>query len=94
MALLDETAKGVYVIAVTPFTETGALDHLRQGIEHGDAARRRVDAFEILDRIAAAGLDKEVVDGNHPWLCFLRGCRCASKSPSARTSRSICSRVL
>lgn len=26
MALLDETAKGVYVIAVTPFTETGALD--------------------------------------------------------------------
>jgi 4-hydroxy-tetrahydrodipicolinate synthase len=26
MALLDETADGVYVIAVTPFTETGALD--------------------------------------------------------------------
>ena len=26
MALLDETARGVYVIAVTPFTETGALD--------------------------------------------------------------------
>jgi 4-hydroxy-tetrahydrodipicolinate synthase len=26
MAQLDETAKGVYVIAVTPFTETGALD--------------------------------------------------------------------
>ena len=26
MALLDESAKGVYVIAVTPFTETGALD--------------------------------------------------------------------
>ncbi|MGO4816365.1 dihydrodipicolinate synthase family protein, partial [Cupriavidus sp. 2MCAB6] len=26
MALLDEGAKGVYVIAVTPFTEDGALD--------------------------------------------------------------------
>jgi 4-hydroxy-tetrahydrodipicolinate synthase len=26
MTLLDETADGVYVIAVTPFTETGALD--------------------------------------------------------------------
>lgn len=26
MALLDESAKGVYVIAVTPFTEDGALD--------------------------------------------------------------------
>ncbi|MBR0827729.1 dihydrodipicolinate synthase family protein [Bradyrhizobium manausense] len=26
MALLNETANGVYVIAVTPFTETGALD--------------------------------------------------------------------
>lgn len=26
MALLDETADGVYVIAVTPFTETGSLD--------------------------------------------------------------------
>jgi 4-hydroxy-tetrahydrodipicolinate synthase len=26
MTLLDETAKGVYIIAVTPFTETGALD--------------------------------------------------------------------
>jgi 4-hydroxy-tetrahydrodipicolinate synthase len=26
MKLLDETAKGVYVIAVTPFTEEGALD--------------------------------------------------------------------
>ncbi len=26
MALLNEDAKGVYVIAVTPFTETGALD--------------------------------------------------------------------
>ena len=26
MAILDETAKGVYVIAVTPFTDNGALD--------------------------------------------------------------------
>jgi 4-hydroxy-tetrahydrodipicolinate synthase len=26
MTLLDETAKGVYVIAVTPFTDTGAID--------------------------------------------------------------------
>ena len=26
MALLDESAKGVYVIAVTPFTDDGALD--------------------------------------------------------------------
>ena len=26
LALLDETATGVFVIAVTPFTETGALD--------------------------------------------------------------------
>ena len=26
MPLLDETAKGIYVIAVTPFTDDGALD--------------------------------------------------------------------
>ncbi len=26
MSMLDETATGVFVIAVTPFTETGALD--------------------------------------------------------------------
>lgn len=27
MALLSEAATGVYIIAVTPFTETGALDY-------------------------------------------------------------------
>lgn len=26
MALLDQNAKGVFVISVTPFTETGAID--------------------------------------------------------------------
>lgn len=37
MALLNETATGVYVIAVTPFTETGALDL--------DSADRMVDFY-------------------------------------------------
>jgi 4-hydroxy-tetrahydrodipicolinate synthase len=37
MALLNETANGVYVIAVTPFTETGALDL--------DSADRMVDFY-------------------------------------------------
>ena len=37
MALLDETADGVYVIAVTPFTETGALDL--------DSTERMVDFY-------------------------------------------------
>jgi 4-hydroxy-tetrahydrodipicolinate synthase len=37
MTLLNETAKGVYVIAVTPFTDTGALDL--------DSADRMVDFY-------------------------------------------------
>ncbi len=34
--------------------EPGPFDHLRQGIEHGDAARRRIDPLEIIERVAFA----------------------------------------
>jgi len=57
MSLLNETAKGVYVIACTPFTETGALD-----LESTD---RMVDFY--LER-GAAGLTVLGIMGEAPKL--------------------------
>lgn len=57
MALLDETARGVYVIAVTPFTDTGALDL--------DSTDRMVDFY--LER-GATGLTVLGMMGEAPKL--------------------------
>lgn len=57
MTLLNETARGVYVIAVTPFTETGALDL--------DSADRMVEFY--LDK-GATGLTLLGMMGEAPKL--------------------------
>jgi len=58
--LLDETAKGVYIISATPFTDTGDIDfdstdslvdfYLESGVQRHDHPRRDGRSAEAVDR--------------------------------------------